>query len=195
MHLEFIRDSLRLRRIKGGIKSGFGMGIQMVQHEANLFHMGIRVINEFFDKVRPIHVRALLRHFGRPLPCSWFKSHKNVCGPVSLLLGVVPQELPRLSWQRGTHFPKQLRRQVVHTHLGALRIIRGFRDISDCFHLTGKGGILLWGNAPCFLVPGFKFAFFQVRRMVSGDTEAIISNSTILSARLRHVHRSCPSGA
>jgi hypothetical protein len=45
MDLSFIRDSFRLRRIKGFIKSGFGMGIQIVHHEANFLHMGLMLIN------------------------------------------------------------------------------------------------------------------------------------------------------
>jgi hypothetical protein len=49
MDLAFIRNSFRLRRIKGFIKSGFGMGIQIIYHEANLLYMGIMLINQFFD--------------------------------------------------------------------------------------------------------------------------------------------------
>ena len=29
------------------------MGIQIVHHEANLLYVGIMLINQFFDKVRP----------------------------------------------------------------------------------------------------------------------------------------------
>jgi hypothetical protein len=167
----------------------------MVHHEANLLHVGIMLINQFFDKVRPIHFCSLLSDFGLPLTCSWFKSYKNVCCPIPLVLCVIPQWLPRLSWERHTNFPNQLHRHFVHTHLGTRRVIRCFIDISDFFHLTDKGSILLWWNAPFFLLPGFKFIFFQVRRMVSWDTDAITSHSTILSASMRKVHRSCPSGA
>jgi hypothetical protein len=68
-------------------------------------------------------------------------------------------------------------------------------DLSDFFPLTDKGRILLGWNAPCCLLPGFKFTFFKVRRRVSCDTEAITSHSTIVSASLRQVHRPCPAGA
>ena len=59
MDLYVIRDSFRLRRIKGFIQRSFGVGIQVVHHEANLLHVGIMLINQFFDKVRPIHVCSL----------------------------------------------------------------------------------------------------------------------------------------
>src|SRR5262244_2411539 len=58
--LATVSNSFRLRRIKGCIKSSFGMGIQIVHHEANLLYVRIMLINQFFDKVRPIHLRALL---------------------------------------------------------------------------------------------------------------------------------------
>jgi hypothetical protein len=129
MALSFLRDSFRLRRIKGCIQSGFGMGIESVHDEANLLHVRIMLIHQFFDKVRPILLRALLSHCGIPLACSGCKSHKNVCGPIPLLLGVIPQELPRLSGKRRTHFPNPLGRHCVHTHLGTLRVLRCFIDI------------------------------------------------------------------
>jgi hypothetical protein len=195
MDREFLRESLRLRRIKGFRKRGCGRGRQIVHHEAHLLPMGSMLINQFLDKVRPIHLRALLCHFGIPLTCSRFKSHKNVCRPIPLLLCVIPQRLSRLSGKRRTHFPHELGRHCVHAPLGILRVLRGFLDISDFCQGADQSRILLWWHAPFFLLPGLKFIFFQVRRMVSCDTDAITSNSTMLSASLRQVHRSRPSGA
>jgi hypothetical protein len=129
MALSFIRDSFRLRRIKRFIQRCFGMSIQIVHHETNPLHVRIMLVNKFFDKVCPIHFSALLRYFGIPLTCSGFESHKNICGPIPLLLGVIPQELPRLRWKRCTHFPDELGRHCVHTYLGALRVIRYFINI------------------------------------------------------------------
>jgi hypothetical protein len=54
MDLSFIRDAFRLRRIKGFIQRSFGVGMQIVHHETNLLHVGIMLINKFFDKMRPI---------------------------------------------------------------------------------------------------------------------------------------------
>jgi hypothetical protein len=90
MDRSFSRDSFRLRRIKGFMKRGVGVGIEMVHHEAHLLHVGIMLINEFFDKVRPIYFCALLSDFGIPLTCSWFKRHKNVCRPIPLIRCVIP---------------------------------------------------------------------------------------------------------
>ena len=62
--LSFIRDAFCLRRIKCFIKRGFGMGMQIIHHEANFFHMGIMLINKFLYKVRPINFGPLLSDFG-----------------------------------------------------------------------------------------------------------------------------------
>jgi hypothetical protein len=90
MDLSFIRDSFRLRRIKGFIQRSLGVGMQIVHHEAHLRHVGRMLINQFLDKVRPIHFCSLRSDFGLPLTCSWLKSDKNVCRPIPLVLCVIP---------------------------------------------------------------------------------------------------------
>jgi hypothetical protein len=90
MDLSFICDSFRLRRSKGFIKRSFGVGIQIVHHEANLLHVRIMLINQFFDKVRPIYLCSLLSDFGLPFTRSWFKSDKNICCPIPLVFCVIP---------------------------------------------------------------------------------------------------------
>ena len=89
MDLSFIRDSFRLRRIKSFIKRCFGVGIEIVHHQANFLHMRIMVINKFFYNVRPINLGPLCSDFGLSLTSSGFKSHKNVCRPIALLLCVI----------------------------------------------------------------------------------------------------------
>ena len=105
------------------------MRIQIIHHEANFLHMGIMLINKFLDKVCPIHLGPLRRDLGMPLTSSGLKSHKNVCRPIALLLGVIPQWLARFRGERNTNFPNQLGGHFIHTHLGILRIIRCFIDI------------------------------------------------------------------
>src|SRR2546430_9767137 len=97
MDRSFIRDSFRLRRIKGFIKRCFGVGIEIGHHQADFFPMGIMLINKFADKIRPITLCPLLSDFGIPLTSSWCKSDKNVCRPLSLILGIVPKWLTGLN--------------------------------------------------------------------------------------------------
>jgi hypothetical protein len=63
MDLSFLRDSLRLRRLKSFIKSGFGVGIEMVHSQANFFYMRIMLINKFSEKIRPINLGPLCCDF------------------------------------------------------------------------------------------------------------------------------------
>src|SRR5437016_9880379 len=60
MDLEFIRDSFRLRGIKGCIQRCFGMGIQIVHHQTKFFHMGIMLINKCSEKVGPWLFRSVI---------------------------------------------------------------------------------------------------------------------------------------
>ena len=105
------------------------MRIQIVHHEANFLHMGRMLINKFLDKVCPITLGPLRSDCGIPLPSSGVKSHKNICRPIALLLGVIPEGIARLSGERSTNFPNQLGGHFIHTHLGILRIIRFFIEV------------------------------------------------------------------
>jgi hypothetical protein len=167
MALSFLRDSFRLRRINSFIKRCFGVGIEIVHHQTNFFHMRILLINKFLDKMRPIHLGPLRCDFRLSLPHAWVKSDDNICCPISLILCVIPQWLARESGERSTDFPNQWGRPFIHPYVGILRIIRFFIDIEDFFHVTAKGSILLWRNTPFFLLPRLAFIFFNVRRMVS----------------------------
>jgi hypothetical protein len=66
------------------------------------------LINTCLDKVRPIHFCPLRSDCGIPATSSWFKSHKNVRRPISLILCIISQRRPRLSRKRSTHFANQL---------------------------------------------------------------------------------------
>jgi len=81
------------------------------------------------NKVVPINFCPLLSDFSIPLTSQWFKSDKNVCGPISLLLCVISQRLSRLRRERSTNFAHQLGRHCIHTHLGTLSVVRFFIDV------------------------------------------------------------------
>src|SRR5262249_40576085 len=190
MELSLIGASFGLGGGKCVIQRGCGVGMPIGQHEADFLDMRRMRINQFWDKVRPIHFCSLLCDFGGPLARSRCKSHDNVGRTISLIFRVISERLPRLGRQRSPDCPSQLGRHCLSAYLGTLGIIRLFRDIEDVLPVADKSGILLRRNTPCFLLPRFTFIFCKVRRMVSGDTESTIANSTIVSARIRTVHRS-----
>src|SRR6266436_937675 len=111
------------------------MGIQIIKNQADFLSMGIMLINEFSHKICPVNFGTLLSGFRRALAISWFKSYENVRGPISLILCIIPERLPRLGWQRGTDFTNQLGRHCIHTHLRTLGIIIR-RDLSGSGLLT-----------------------------------------------------------
>ena len=105
------------------------MGIQIIKNQADFLSMGIMLINEFSHKICPVNFGTLISDFRRALAIEWFKSHKNVCSPISCILCIIPEWLSRLGWQRSTDFPNQLGRHFIHTHLRTLRIVRFFINI------------------------------------------------------------------
>ncbi len=129
MDLSFICYAFRLRGIKCFIQRCFGVGIEMVHRQADSLHVRRMLINKFLDKICPINFCPLLSDFSIPLTSQWFKSDKNVCGPISLLLCVISQRLSRLRRERSTNFAHQLGRHCIHTHLGTLSVVRFFIDV------------------------------------------------------------------
>ena len=130
MDLSFIGDAFCLRGGKCFIKRGFGMGMKIIHHEADFLYVRIMLINKFLDKVGPINFCPLLSDCGMTLTNEWFKSHKNVCRPIALILCSISQRLPRCSRERSTNFANQLGRHFIYTHLGTLRVIRLFIDLT-----------------------------------------------------------------
>jgi len=175
VNLSFLRESFRLRGIKGFLERCCGMGMQIVHHEADVLHMGIMVIHQCLDKVRPIHLGPRRSDFGLPLTSSGCKTHTNIGRAISLRFSGISQWLARLSGERGTDCTNQLGRHCIQTPLRALRLIRFFVDLSDFFHVADEGGILRWRHTPCFLLPRLKCVFLHVRRTVSWDTASTIS--------------------
>jgi hypothetical protein len=107
MDVSFIGYSFGLRRIKCFIQRGFGVGIEMVQHQADFLHMRRRLINKSLDKMCPINFCPLLSDCGISLTNSWFKSDKNIGCPISFLLRVISQRLPRFGRERSTDFANE----------------------------------------------------------------------------------------
>ena len=129
MDVSFIGDSFRLLRGKGFIKRCFGVGIQIIHHEANFLSMGIMLINQCVDKVRPVNFCPLISDFGIALTSEGCKGHKNVRGPISLLLGIIPEGLARLGGQRSANCTNELGGHFIHAYLRILRIIGLFIEV------------------------------------------------------------------
>jgi hypothetical protein len=68
--------------------------------------------------------------------------------------------------------------------------------IEHQYVLHGGHGLTaqLLGETPLTMLPGFKCIFFKSARMVSGEIVSTKPSSTALSASMRSVQRSCPSG-
>jgi hypothetical protein len=129
MALSCSRDSFRLRRIKSVIKRGFGIRIAMVHHSTNFVHIRIMLLHQLTETIRPINRCALCCAFRVSVTHAWCQSHTNVGRPIALLLGVIPQGLPRHSRERSTDVPHHLGRHVIHTSVRTRRIVRFFLPI------------------------------------------------------------------
>jgi len=123
MDVEFIGDAFCLRRIKGFIPRSFAVGLEIVQNSTDLLRMGIMLVNEYWDKVSPIHLGARISYLGLALTCSWLKSEQPIGRTISLLLGSISAWFPRLGWHRRTDCANQLGRHCLPTHVRTLGIV------------------------------------------------------------------------
>ena len=161
MDFQFIGDSFRLFRNKRFIQWILMMGIQIIHDQTDLLGVWIHLIHKRLPIVRKINFCPVIRYCRIALPTPWFKSEKDVCRTIPFIFCVILTRFPRLGREGIADFPNELSRHFIDTYLWTLWIIGLFIDISDFFHLTDKGGVVLRRNTPFFCLPGFKFIFLM----------------------------------
>jgi hypothetical protein len=108
MDVSFICEPFRLSRIQCFRERGLGVRIAIVHHKADFLRMRRMLLNQCLDKMCPINLCPRCRDFGRALTNQWFKSKKNICGPIPVILRVLSQRFPRRRRERSTDFPSEL---------------------------------------------------------------------------------------
>jgi hypothetical protein len=126
------------------------MRIEIIAHQGPLAGLGITVIKQVLDLVRPVDRGAVFRYVDCPLPRQGLGEQKDVGHPDAFVF-IITLWLPMLGWQGHARFLNQLHGLFIHIDQRVLWIIGALIEIQDIFHVGHKVGIVLWGHHPTFV--------------------------------------------
>src|SRR5262245_21714664 len=84
-----LEEAMRFARRKGFIQSGRRMRIEIVDHHANYFRLRIIAVHELLHTLGEVLFGTPLGDLDMPPPSTRLEEHKEVAGPVALVLIVV----------------------------------------------------------------------------------------------------------
>jgi hypothetical protein len=123
MHLEALREPTGFCHWKHLIEGSQGARIQVVHDQDNLVGVGIALVGEATDELRPLLLGALGRHHGGASAREGFAGQKDIAHALSLVLIIFALRLARLQRQRLAGVSQQLGIDRIHTELRASRIV------------------------------------------------------------------------
>ena len=124
------------------------MGVEIITHQDHLVGIGITVIQQVLDLVRPVDCGAVFRDIDRPPPCQGLGEQKHVGRPHPFVFVIVPQWLARLGGQGRARFLDERHRLFVHVAQRVSWIMGALIEIQDILHVGSKVRLVLWGNHP-----------------------------------------------
>jgi len=143
------------------------MGVEIITHQDHRVGIGITVIKQVLDLVRPVDSGAMFRDVDRPPPCQGLGAQKYVGRPNPFVCVIVPQWLARLGGQGRARFLDELHRLFVHMDQRVSWIVGALREIQDILPVGDKVRMVLWGNHPTLVEVRLENIFLRVWRTVS----------------------------
>ena len=143
------------------------MSVEIIAHQDHLGGIGITVLKQVLDLVRPVDRGALCGYVDRPPPRQGLGEQKHVGRTGTFVFVIVTLWLARSGWQGCARFLNQLHRLFIHVDKRVPWIIGALIEIQDIFHVGNKVCIVLRGNPPTFLQVWLEDVFFIVCRTVS----------------------------
>src|SRR3990172_522160 len=191
--LQPFAQTVRFGRLEGLVERRRAMRVQVVEHQANEFGLGVDHIKQPFNPPREIVHRTPLGYYQFTPATLGFAEPENGASAVTFVLAVIARRSARLHGYGNTDFFDQLLGRLVHAHHRAAPVIRGFVYIEYVFHVRDKLRAYL-RDTPLLLLPGLEVVFFRIWRTVSWQIDSANPNSTTLPASRRRVQRARPSG-
>src|SRR5437764_8943173 len=177
------------------IQGAAHMGVQVIEHQANLDRVRIVAIDQVADGVRPVLLRPVRGDLQMAPPSQRLEEDEEVGHPQAHILVVHPGYLARSRRHGHPHLAHQLLAQLVHAHLGIGRVIGLGVHVEHVLHGADKLPAGRGGQTPFLLQPRLHVVFFSTWRTVSWETCSTYASSTIFCANSRSVQRAAPSGA
>jgi hypothetical protein len=166
MKLEPASNTMSFNWVKDIIQGTQRVSVEIIKHQPD--HLGIREmdISQFFEPVGKVGSGAPLGQLEVSPALQGLKGNKQIAGSFAFVFVVDPTRASGLHWQRLKDITQQLARTLIGTDQGTFRV-KGFSvQVERFFHMVDKLAAY-FRDAPAFLLPGLKFVFLSVWRMVS----------------------------
>src|SRR5712692_8257507 len=194
MELQTPADALRFSRRESLVQSGQFVGVEVVQHDADLFCLGVTLVYQLLHLDGEVQFGAALgdRH---PAPAGQgFDGYKDVGRSLPFVFVVVALSTARPWWPRDAGLAQELYWLLIEADHWLFRIVDLLVKVEHILHRADEVRPYA-GDAPLKVLPGFDFPFFtRTRRTVSSLILGRTLSSTIRSARSCIVHWARPSG-
>src|SRR5947209_16135663 len=100
MDFQLVDQASRLGWLKDLIQSGWGMGVQVIHDQHDDVSQRIADIHQVANEASEVGFGAMRGYLQKALACEWLARHKQITGPVPLVLIVGAFRLPWLHGDR-----------------------------------------------------------------------------------------------
>jgi len=122
LELQALQHPVRLMRREGFIERARCMRRQIVQHHANKIGTWVVDIDQIAHAVRKVGRGAMIRNLHVTPGFVGVQKHKQISGAIAPVFAIVPFRLRDSGRDRLSHLANQLRRALIETYDGILRI-------------------------------------------------------------------------
>src|SRR6266403_849738 len=169
------------------------VGVEVIQDQVNLAHLGIAVAQQTANEGDKIDLGASSSDLDEATLTAGFDGHKEVAGTSPLVLIVLLGRCSGLRGQGAASLAQQLVAFLVQANHRLVRIMGPSIQIQQLVHapavFCGE-----FANAPHQFAPGFEEVFFRIRRMVSRLIPFIDAWRRAASVSSATVQRCAPVG-
>src|SRR5258708_2087387 len=193
MKLDSLQDPPRLGWREGFIQGSGRMRVEVILHDANVFHVRIDRIDQPSDAVRVVDLGTVLGHLDMAPARQRLDEEKQIGGAQAFILVINALGLSWLHRLGRAHVSLWSDEFFVEADRRIAWVVLFFVQIQHILHGRYKLRSYGW-DAPLFVLPGLEFVFLSNWRMVSGEIDSTKPSSTALPANKRTVQWSWPVG-
>jgi hypothetical protein len=157
MKFQFPGNGARLFGRESGMKRGWLVGVQVVEHDTDRLGFGIQT-DEMAHTVGQFNQRPVFHdQYLAPTPLG-FADHHRIAYPVARVFGILPSGFSGSCRNRLANLADELLRTFVETHHRMCRIVRSGIDIKGIFHRGNELGAD-FRQVPFLDLPGLQGVF------------------------------------
>src|SRR5262245_4379095 len=162
MELQAGEDAMCLLWWEGLAKGASGLGVELVLHHADAFHVGIALLDEVAQHFGVVLLGAVFGNLYKAPAGERFDHDEEVGSAVSFVFVVSALHAPRSGWQARTYIGAQHDWLLVQADRGVACVVGQSIERQHVYHSRHELATYL-GNTPLALPPRLQLVFFEKR--------------------------------